>query len=101
MITAWIELDRGMLRPFLITLAIGLATNPAMGRPGPENGYRSLESAVSQARKETGGRVLSARTREQKGQKIHVIRILTKDGRVRRLRMDARNGRLLQPSGKR
>ena len=50
---------------------------------------RELDSAVSRARERTGGRVLSAETRYVDGQPIHFVRILTKDGKVRRLRIDA------------
>jgi hypothetical protein len=49
----------------------------------------SLDRAVQQARERTGGRVISAETREEDGRMFHNIRILTNDGRVRRLQYDA------------
>lgn len=49
----------------------------------------SLDQAVKQARDNTGGRVISAETQQQNGQTIYNIRILTNDGKVRRLRYDA------------
>ncbi|MGD8910217.1 MAG: hypothetical protein PVI92_12815 [Chromatiales bacterium] len=52
-------------------------------------GDLSLDQAVQQARERTGGRVISAETREQDGRLFHNIRILTNDGRVRRLQYDA------------
>ncbi len=58
----------------------------------------SLDQAVQQALERTGGRVISAETREKNGQVIHNIRILTNDGKVRRLRYDAGGDRR---SGKR
>lgn len=53
----------------------------------------SLDQAVSEARKRTGGRVLSAETREINGRRTHVIRVLTDDGRVIRLLSDGDGGR--------
>lgn len=54
---------------------------------------RSLDSVVKRIRKETNSRVLSAETRSIEGRRVHVIRVLTEDGRVKRLRVDANNGR--------
>jgi uncharacterized membrane protein YkoI len=53
----------------------------------------SLEDAVSEARGRHPGRVLSADTDRRGGRESHNIRILTRDGRVKRLRMDAESGR--------
>ena len=53
----------------------------------------SLEDAVSEARGRHPGRVLSAETDRRGGRESHNIRILTRDGRVKRLRMDAESGR--------
>ncbi|MCU7906530.1 MAG: ribosome biogenesis GTPase RsgA [Candidatus Thiodiazotropha sp. (ex Epidulcina cf. delphinae)] len=53
----------------------------------------SLGQAVEQARERVGGRVISAETRERDGRQIHNIRILTKEGKVRRLRINADGGR--------
>ena len=53
----------------------------------------SLEDAVSEARGRHPGRVLSAETDRRGGRDSHKIRILTRDGRVKRLRMDAESGR--------
>ena len=70
---------------------------PAAARnPGSGSG-ESLDSAVSRARESTGGRVLSAETRQVDGRPTHFVRILTKDGKVRRLRVDARTGRFVAP----
>ena len=49
----------------------------------------SLDRAVSRIRKRTGARILSAETREVEGRRMHVIRVLTREGKVRRLRVDA------------
>lgn len=52
----------------------------------------SLEDAVSDARNRYPGRVLSAETDRRGGRESHNIRILTKDGRVKRLRVDPESG---------
>lgn len=65
------------------------ARNPGSGE--------SLDSAVSRARERTGGRVLSAETRQVDGRATHFVRILTEDGKVRRLRVDAATGRFVAP----
>jgi hypothetical protein len=49
----------------------------------------SLNKAVEQAKKRTGGKVISAETHNQDGRRVHNIRILTNDGKVRRLRINA------------
>lgn len=54
----------------------------------------SLEDAVSEARGRYPGRVLSAETHRRGGRESHSIRILTRDGRVKRLNIDAESGRL-------
>ncbi|MCG7867146.1 MAG: ribosome biogenesis GTPase RsgA [Candidatus Thiodiazotropha taylori] len=69
------------------TLLLGLllmTLNPAFAEV-------SLNKAVEQAKKRTGGQVISAETRNQDGQRVHNIRILTQDGKVRRLRINANN----------
>lgn len=54
---------------------------------------KSLDEAVSDARDRYNGRVLSAETRRRDGRESHKIRILTNDGRVKRLQIDAESGR--------
>jgi uncharacterized membrane protein YkoI len=53
----------------------------------------SLEDAVSEARDRYPGRVISAETRRKDGRESHKIRILTDEGRVKRLDIDAESGR--------
>lgn len=53
----------------------------------------SLSKAVEQARQRTGGgEVISAETNTRDGKSVHNIRILTRDGKVRRIRIDADGG---------
>jgi len=81
----------------MLSLIIGMITQPSMA--GPREGVRSysLESAVSRARNQYQGRVISAETEKQNGQRTHNIRILTDDGRLRRLRVDPRTGDYVRP----
>lgn len=53
----------------------------------------TLDQAVSDARERYNGRVLSAETVRRGDRESHNIRILTKDGRVKRLHIDAESGR--------
>jgi len=69
----------------ICVVLFGLLLSP----PLLARGDVSLDQAVSQARERTGGRVISAETREKEGRKVHNIRILTDDGKVRRLQIDA------------
>lgn len=57
----------------------------------------SLDQAVNEARDRYPGRVLSAETQRESGRESHRIRILTNDGRVKRLEMDAESGRFKRP----
>jgi uncharacterized membrane protein YkoI len=52
-------------------------------------GGESLDSAVARIRAQTGGRVLSAETRNEGGVQVHYIRILTKQGKVKNYRVVA------------
>jgi len=49
----------------------------------------SLSEAVSRVKREYGGRILEAETREQNGRRVHVIKVLTREGRVRTVRIPA------------
>ena len=53
----------------------------------------SLDEAISRARRQADGKVLSAETVRDNGRRIHRIKILTRDGRVKRVRIDANTGR--------
>ena len=61
----------------------------------------NLDRAVSRIRGRTGGRVLSAETRDNDGRRVHHIRILTNNGKVRRVRVDAESGETLPPRRRR
>ncbi|MCU7846745.1 MAG: PepSY domain-containing protein [Candidatus Thiodiazotropha sp. (ex Lucinoma kastoroae)] len=76
-------------RPILNMLLLTLLLIPSVYARGDI----SLDQAVQQAKERVGGRVISAETRERDGRQIHNVRILTKEGKVRRLRINAEGGR--------
>ncbi len=47
----------------------------------------SLSEAVDKVRRETGGKVLSARTEINSDREVHIVKVLTGDGRVRVVRV--------------
>jgi hypothetical protein len=73
------------IRPILLTLMLGLLLLTATYTAAD----MSLDQAVKQARQRIGGRVISAETRNQNGHQVHNIRILSNDGKVRRLQINA------------
>jgi uncharacterized membrane protein YkoI len=54
----------------------------------------SLAQATRMVRDQTGGQVLRAETKRDKGRTVHRIRVLTDDGRVRTWHVDAETGRI-------
>ena len=93
-------------------LILLLATGPVAAAPYHHPGYHqhplliaqrdnsgsggiSLDQAVAQARQRNKGKVLSAETIRVDGRKVYRIKILTKDGRVKRTQIDARTGQTL------
>ena len=95
-----------MTRARLITvwLTLLLAAGPVIAAPfhhsplqiaqrdNAGNGGISLDEAVAKARRHNEGKVLSAETIRVDGRKVHRIKILTQDGRVKRTQVDARTG---------
>ncbi len=54
---------------------------------------QSLEEAARQAARQYNAKVLSARTVQEGDRRVHVIKLLTKDGVVKVVRIQVRNGR--------
>lgn len=81
---------RTMRSTFLMLLAVLPLSSQVVAHPGR---YTSLDQAVSQARERYHGRVLSAETERRGGRETHNVRILTPDGRVKNLRIDADSDR--------
>ena len=97
-----------LITGWLILLLAALpATGPVLAAPHhpphlliaknnhDSNGGISLDEAVKQARQRNKGKVLSAETTRVDGRKVYLIKILTKDGRVKRTRIDARTGKTM------
>jgi uncharacterized membrane protein YkoI len=53
----------------------------------------SLDEAISRAREQSDGKILSAETVRVDGRRVHRIKILTRHGRVKRVQIDADTGR--------
>ncbi|HKL64395.1 MAG TPA: hypothetical protein VJ883_13570 [Woeseiaceae bacterium] len=89
--------------PLLLTLALGLTAPsapalaagagslmpPAAAAATAVRDEVSLSEAVAQVKREYGGRILEAETRERNGRRVHVIKVLTSEGRVRTVRIPA------------
>lgn len=57
----------------------------------PVAGYaQNLDQAAQQAARQNNAKVLSARTENQDGKTVHVIKLLTADGVVKTLRVPVR-----------
>ena len=72
-----------------------VAPDPASaGGPMASDGV-SLDEAAARVRRQTGGRIIKASSRTSNGRTVHYIRVLTADGRVFTVRVDAASGRVL------
>lgn len=58
-----------------------------------ENRGISLDEAVSRVRRQSDGRILSAETVRRDGRCVYRIKVLSQDGRVSRVDIDADTGR--------
>lgn len=54
------------------------------------NGGKSLSEAINQVRRQTGGQILSAETRISGNREVHHIKVLTKDGKVKTVKVQGR-----------
>ncbi len=99
-----------MLKPvkifiLLSPMIIALVMAPALLRAAPQSPVApmqvfkpillarasgmSLDQAVSQVRRETGGRILSAKTVSENGRRVHRIKVLMPSGSVKIVRKPA------------
>jgi uncharacterized membrane protein YkoI len=79
------------MRPLTLLLLAGMLLSVAAN--ADRDRRKSLDEAVSEARDRYPGRVLSAETDRRDGRESYSIRILTDDGRVKRLQVDPESGR--------
>lgn len=81
----------------LMSGSLVISTPPAVAAPPrvaqADNGI-SLSEATRMVRDRTGGQVLRAETKRDKGRTVHRIRVLTEDGRVQTWHVDAETGRI-------
>lgn len=59
----------------------------------PDAWAQTLNEAASKAARQNNAKVLSARTVQEGKQKVHVIKLLTKDGVVKTVRVPVRERR--------
>ncbi len=59
-------------------------------RAAQQNGGKSLSDAIEQVRRQTQGRILSAATKVSGNREVHHIKVLTKDGKVRTVKVQGR-----------
>jgi len=60
-------------------------------RLAQKGGSKSLAEAVEQVRRQTNGRILSAQTKVNGNREVHHIKVLTKDGKVRTVKVPGRS----------
>jgi uncharacterized membrane protein YkoI len=90
----------GLAAAFLCACAILSA--PLQARPPADTGLRvaqaeeriSLAEATRMVQQRYGGQVLRAEAKRDKGRTVYRIRVLTEDGRVRTVNVDAATGRM-------
>ncbi len=58
-----------------------------------------IEAAAERVKERFDGRVLGGKTVTEDGRTVYVIRVLTPDGRVRHIRVDAESGKILEEAG--
>ncbi len=91
---------RKLVTCLLAGLLVWAATAPAQARrdergPRGEAAQRhgiSLDEAVARVRRDTGGRVLAAEAREDRGRTVYRIKVLLPNGSVRVVNVDAQSG---------
>ena len=52
---------------------------------------KTLEQAIAEVRRKTGGKIVGAETKVQGGREVHHIKVLTKDGRVKTHRVNGKS----------
>ena len=59
-------------------------------RVAQSGGGKSLSEAVEQVRRQTNGRILNAQTKVKGNREVHHIKVLTKDGKVKTVKVQGR-----------
>lgn len=76
----------------IVAIVVGTLASPGWSDTVP--GGMSLDEAIVVVRQQTGGKVLRARSRTTDGRTVHEIRVLTDEGLVKTLTIDAQSGRV-------
>ncbi len=77
------------------TVTEGEADWQVLGLQLTEQQEIDLEQAIVRVRRDIGGQVLDAHSREDDDRRVHVIRVLTPQGHIRLVPVDANTGELL------
>lgn len=86
--------SKHMLSPWSYWLSVlALLLSLVLGGMPAAAAELTLEQAVAQVRRETGGRILAAETVQENGRRVHRIKVLTPERSVRTLRVEVGNGR--------
>lgn len=75
-----------ILKSVLISLVLGVSLYTTTPEPAIA---KSLQQAVQQVKRQHDGRIISARTVERGGRRVHVIRILKPNGVVKTVTVPA------------
>jgi uncharacterized membrane protein YkoI len=77
-----------------IGLVLAAAVNPpALSQEANSDSPRySLDDAITLVKEKVGGRVLRAETLQHDNRTVYQVRIITDDGRVRTINVDAQSG---------
>ena len=84
------------MKPFIfafIFLTLFLAGTMAQAKQFQSENHNSqtnLDQAVQQVKQQTGGRILSAKTKNKDGRQVHKIKVLLPNGKVRIIRVNAK-----------
>ncbi len=63
---------------------------PADFRIAQNSNGKTLSEAIESVRRQTGGQIVSATTKVSNGQETHHIKVLTKDGKVKTVKVPGR-----------
>lgn len=86
------------LLPVALIIFAGLLNSTIQASPSisspfmqvAQNNQQSLDAAAQSIKQQTGGRILSAKTVEINGQRIHKIKVLLPSGKVRVFKVNAK-----------
>ncbi len=85
------------MRQFFIVLLLSVsALQAVVGGVLPTVAMITLDEAVRDVMRQGQNKVLATRTETIDGRQIYVIKVLTPDGRIQHLKIDAQSGRPLR-----